>query len=443
MNPGIVSHYLAARQAVADSLPGRDLDWLQSQREAALARFGETGFPTPRQEEWRYTDLRPVSRQPFEASGELPRIDSGALAGLLVEGLESHRLVFVNGRHAPELSAAGGLPDGVILESLAEALERRPESVRGALGSVLPEKPDGLTALNTAFTSDGAVLELAAGCILEKPVELLFIAAGENALDQPRSLVLAGAGSRATVIERHVSLGGHKTLTNANLEIVLEEGAAIDHYALQEQDTKAFHLGGTWVRQHDGSRYSSRNVTLGGALTRNELRVELAGSGAHCDMIGLYVVSGRQHVDNHTTIVHAAEECTSRELYKGILDQRSRGVFHGRIVVRPGAQRTDAQQQNQNLLLSRDAEIDTKPQLEIYADDVKCSHGATVGQLDADSIFYLRSRGIDEPEARTLLTYAFASSVVAELEVAVLRHRLEARLAEQVMHHELPEELDV
>ncbi|MEA3291920.1 MAG: Fe-S cluster assembly protein SufD [Pseudomonadota bacterium] len=444
MSVAIAEHYLAAQRAAAGALPGRQLGWLQAQREAALARFGETGFPTRKDEDWRYTNLRPLTGQPFDAAGETtPEIDSRQLDRLLIDGLESHRLVFVNGRYAAALSAAEGLPEGARLTSLAGMLAEQPERLESTLGSLLPARTNGLTALNSAFSGDGAVLELAAGCRLEQPVELLFIAAGDAVLGQPRSLLLAGEGSRATVIERHVSLADEKTLTNSVVEILLERGAELDYYALQEQSTQAFHIGGAWVRQQVDSRFSSRSITLGGALTRNELRAELAGSGAHCDMLGLYVVSGRQHVDNHTTIVHDAEGCTSRESYKGILDQRARAVFHGRIVVRPGAQKTDSEQQNQNLLLSRDAEVDTKPQLEIYADDVKCSHGATVGQLDPGSLFYLRSRGIDEEGARTLLTYAFASDILGEIEVPALRHRLEAELARQVMQVEPPKELDV
>ena len=301
------------------------------------------------------------------------------------------------------------------------------------LDQIKPPAGHGFGALNTAFLSDGVVVELAENCRVEHPIELLFINRSNTALAQPRNLVIARQGSKATIVERYVSESDHAALINSVTEVSLGVDAQLDYYLIQTQSTASYQINSLWARQAENSRFSCRTITLGGALVRNELRAEMMGEGAHCDMLGLYSLSGKQHVDNHTTMVHGAANCTSRELYKGVLNQRSRGVFHGRIKVEPDAQKTDAEQTNNTLILSRDAEIDTKPQLEIYADDVKCSHGATVGQMDETSLFYLRSRGIDEASARSLLTFAFVNDVLSEVDVEPLRVVLEDRLSEQLM----------
>ncbi|MGI9310027.1 MAG: Fe-S cluster assembly protein SufD [bacterium] len=463
-------HYLDQYRALADALPGRGLGWLQAQRDANLARFAQVGFPTQRDEDWRYTALKPITAKVFHAVGakahdavsakahdavsakahdavsakahdvadgarasEQAALASSSVEAFALDGLRSHRVVFVDGLFAPELSCDDAL-DGVSVESLAQVLERRPEQIERAFGSAMPRDAHGFTALNNAHSRDGAVVMLAPRARATTPLELLFIHRASGALAQPRNLIIAGSGSQVALIERHVSAQGDATdgsgaLTNSVTEILLDDDAQVDYHLLQTQSPSAYHICGVWARQSRGSRLRCHTATLGGALVRNDLSVELAGEGAHCDMLGLYSIAGAQHVDNHTTMVHAAEHCTSRELYKGVLAQRSRAVFHGRIKVEPGAQKTDASQANNNLLLSRHAEIDSKPQLEIYADDVKCAHGATVGQLDADALFYLRARGIDEAQAREMLTFAFVNDVVGEIEIAALQRALEAMLA--------------
>ena len=421
-------HYLDQYRALAAELPGHRVDWLQARRRAGLARFEQVGFPTRRDEDWRYTPLKPITSKTFHPPDAAPQYDF-EIKPLEIEGLQSHRLVFVDGLFVEELSDRPEPAKGVTVESLGRVLEQRPELIEHAFGSVTPGEEHGFTALNNAWSRDGVVLLLEPDATPALPVEMLFISHAENGISQPRNLIIAGNSGKARLIERHVSVNGHSTFTNSATEIVLGEKAEIDYYLVQTQSAAACHVCGIWAKQSRGSRFSCRSVTLGGALVRNDLAVELAGEQAHCDMLGLYTIAGTQHVDNHTTITHAAENCSSRELYKGVLEQRSRAVFHGRIVVRPGAQKTDARQTNNNLLLSKGAEIDSKPQLEIYADDVKCSHGATVGQIDTDALFYIRSRGLDEARARALLTFAFVNDVVAEIEINELKEALENLLA--------------
>jgi len=301
---------------------------------------------------------------------------------------------------------------------LATVLNEQPQLVAPVYGGVAQADAHGFTALNAAHSRDGVAVIIEANA-RPTPVELLFISTGAFE-STPRNIIIAGNGGAATVVERHVSLDGDGAgagveFTNSVTEIALADDAQLDYHLIQAQSSAAHHVCGVWARQARASRFNCTTVTLGGDLVRNDLSVELAGEDAHCEMRGLYAATGRQHVDNHTTIVHSAAHCASRETYKGVLDQRARAVFHGRVTVAKGAQKTDATQANNNLLLSRGAEIDTKPQLEIYADDVKCAHGATVGQLDADALFYLRARGIDARAARRMLTFAFANDILATI----------------------------
>lgn len=453
MNPA-TEHYLRQCQALADLLPGRRVDWLQARRRDALARFAHIGFPTRRDEDWRYTSVAPITGGSFRGAGNAPRPDfEGEDGGELqpldlaqIDGLKSHRLVFIDGQFAAHLSHPIAANAGVTIEPLGRVLDERPELVEQAFGSVTPRNEHGFTALNNAGSQDGVAVILAPGAATELPVEMLFVSRAAGRFNQPRNLIIADEGSRAGLIERHISAvetapatgrageRGAGTFTNSATEIVLGDKAEVDYHLVQTQSAAAYHICGVWVRQARGSRFRCRTVTLGGALVRNDLGVELAGEQAHCDLLGLYSVAGTQHVDTHTTVTHAAENCSSRELYKGVLAQRGRAVFHGRIVVRPSAQKTEAAQTNNNLLLSPAAEIDSKPQLEIYADDVKCSHGATVGQLDENALFYLRSRGLDQARARALLTSAFVNDVIGEIEIGdfTLRDALENMLAERL-----------
>ena len=436
MTAGAVEHYLAQHRKIAGALPGRGLGWLQERRRAGLARLKEVGFPTKRDEDWKYPSTHPLTAKPFRDVGA-PAAADKALAkkirALAPEGLRSRQLVFIDGLFAPQLSDAGAdTKGGATLIPLARVLEERPESVAHAFGALAPRKPHGFTALNCAGARDGAVVLLEKDAAPEEPLELLFVTSAEDAFAQPRNLILAAPGCKASVIERHVSLGEHASFTNSASEILLGESANVDYHLVQTQRDSARHVCGIWARQERGSRLRCISATLGGAFVRNDLGVELAGEDAHCDMLGFYAATGAQHVDNHTAVLHNAPHCGSREVYKGVLDGRARAVFHGRITVAPGAQKTAAEQSNQNLLLSRHAEIDCKPQLEIYADDVRCSHGATAGQLDEAALFYLRSRGIGEARARELLTFAFVNEVAGEIQIAALKGALESLLARRL-----------
>jgi len=387
-------------------------------REAAFARFAELGLPTTQDEEWKFTSLAPLAQMRFEPAVE-PRLH-GLDHWVLGDG--AIRLVFVDGRHRPELSSRSA----AFISSLAAALAERPEVVTRELAHHADYQRDALVALNTAFIEDGAFIHLPAGVVLQSPIHLLFLssAPGKTTLSQPRNLIVLGAGSQATVVETYAGLCDEVYLNNAVTEVVLGEGARLDHYKLQEESARAFHIALIQVNQGRDSRFTSHSVALGAALARNEVRALFASEGSECTLNGLYMATGKQHLDNRTLIDHHSPRCTSRELYKGVLDGQSRGVFSGRVLVRQDAQKTDASQTNKNLLLSDDAVIDTKPQLEIWADDVKCAHGAAVGQLDEDALFYLRSRGLGRETARSLLTYAFASEMVNLIPIAPLRARV-------------------
>jgi Fe-S cluster assembly protein SufD len=394
---------------------------LRQLRQAAIERFGLLGFPTTHNEEWKYTNLAPFLKTPYQSA------PAGTLAiGEVRAAIPgAPRLVFLNGRFAPELSAPGAMA-GLKVSSLKEALDRG--AVADRIGAIAAFESNALVALNTAMFEDGALVEIADAAVLEAPVELLFVSAtaGTPAVTFPRILIVAGRDSQAQIVETYCGSGSY--FTNAVTEVVSGDGAVLEHYKLQEESEAALHFGMLAVRQGASGTFVSHNIAFGAALARNEIEVILDGEGAECTLNGLYVAGGRQHIDNYTTLDHARPHSNSHELYKGVLDGKSQGVFHGRIVVRPEAQKTDAIQRNKNLLLSEGATINTKPQLEIYADDVKCTHGATVGQVDADAIFYLRSRGIALAEARKLLTYAFTSEMTSAMKLEPVRERVGAEL---------------
>lgn len=437
--------YVDAIEQLEPTLAGGTVPWLRERRRTALARFAEQGFPSTREEEWKYTSVAAIERQAFKPALRVVGTPSvRELERFLFPGLACQRIVFVNGHHAPELSTAGASPAGVIVGSLAAALEREPERVEPHLGRYAPTDKYGFAALNTALLADGAYVHVPAGADAGV-VHLLFITVPANTagplLTQPRNLILSERGSRITVIESYAAPGESIYLNNTITEVVAGEEAVIEHYKLGYESPRAFHVGGLYVHQQGGSRFTSHNFTLDGALVRNDLYVGLRAEHAACTLNGLYVARGRQHIDNHTHIDHAAPACTSRELYKGVLDGRGRAVFSGRVVVQLHAQRSDAHQANNNLLLSPDAEVDTKPQLEIYADDVKCGHGATVGQLDESALFYLQSRGIDRETARSVLTYAFAGDVVERIGIPVVRTSVQQALNYRLLAGRSLEEL--
>ncbi len=373
---------------------------VQRLRKAAIARFAELGFPGPRDEEWRFTPVAPLAKTPFRLA---PPGGYGSAAGR-------------------------PLPEGAFVGRLDEALAKHPQLVEPHLGRYADYKRHVFVALNTAFLRDGLFVYVPPGRVVEQPIFLDALVSAHNDgvpyARYRRYLVVLGANARATVVERFGGPPGLTYLTNAVTEIVVGENAALEHYKVQEEGDAAFHMAVMQVQLARAARFASQAVTLGGAWVRNEVNAVFGGEGGECTLNGLYRAAGNQLVDNHTFIDHALPHCVSHELYKGILDGHARGVFNGKIFVRQDAQKTDAKQTNQTLLLSDDATINTKPQLEIYADDVKCTHGATVGQLDAEQAFYLRARGIGAEEARALLTFAFANDILERIQVASVRERL-------------------
>ncbi|MFN7955079.1 MAG: Fe-S cluster assembly protein SufD [bacterium] len=410
-----------------------DAPWLGSLRDAAMSRFGELGLPSTRHEAWRYTNIEPIARTAFRLAeaASASAIRPEAIAPHSLGGAAVAELVFVDGHYAPHLSNAAAARGGLRVDSLAAALRERPAEVEPHLGRVNVSQAEPFTALNSAFVQDGALIQVARGVAIEKPIHLVFIASGasEPIVSHPRVLIVAQEASEITVVERFVTLGAGTHFTNAVTEIVLGPAAVIEHVKLEREGTHAFHVGSLHVRQARASQLASRWIALGGGLVRNEIRTILDGEGATATLDGLTVGADNQHVDSQTSIEHAQPHCESRQLYKSVLDGAARSVFNGRVLVAPHAQKTNAQQVNRNLLISKDARADTKPQLEIYADDVKCSHGATIGKLDPAAIFYLRSRGLGESEARSVLTQAFAGEVVARVRAASVRAELEEWLS--------------
>lgn len=415
---------LADYARVASLLPGARTPWVIRAREIALDQFAQVGFPSTRDEEWKYTSVAAIEKRTFTAmpNGADSRSLEAEIATHLFPDLAGHRLVFVDGRHAPALSTVGRLPFGVSVGTLGDTLERTPEALEPFLSQVRHQTIFG--SLNTAFMSDGAYVRLARGAALEEPIHLLFLATTPNAAIHPRNLIVAEAGAQATVIEHYVGRDGAEYFTNALTQIFTADGATVEHCKLQQEAPQGFHIGAIHAAQDRDSRFVSHSMAFGAVLARNDITTAFDAVGCTATLNGLYLVGGRQHVDHHTRIDHGRPNGTSREYYRGVLDGRSRGVFNGKVIVHPGAQHTDAQQLNHNLLLSEGSEIDTKPQLEIYADDVKCTHGATIGQLDDAQIFYLRSRGVEEATARALLTYAFAQDVIDRIRIAPVRARL-------------------
>ena len=384
--------------------------WLQAFKQDALRRADSRGFPASRDEAWKYTPVAALEKRGFKPSLSQTTLGAATLAKLTIAGLDVPRAVFVNGRFDASLSK---LPQGARVMEAGAA----DESLRPFLAISKDWQDDVFVNLNTALFQTALVLELDAGTVLEAPLELLHVSLPEfdSASHHLRCVVKLGANAQAVLIERYVGRDGAKHFTNAVTQVTLEPGSRLTHVRLQEESPQGFHVGRVLVHQTRDSNYISHNVQTGGSWSRLDLATDLEAPGAHAVLNGLYAVSGRMHVDNHTHINHLAPHTTSRELYRGVLDGHGRAVFNGKVRVAEHALKTDSAQANHNLLLSRGAEIDTKPELEIYADDVKCSHGATIGQLDEQQLFYLRSRGIDAETARTLLIGAFTERLLAEL----------------------------
>ncbi len=403
------------------------LPWLRKLREDAFARFFEVGFPTAQDEDWRFTNVSAIARTPFRLARDGSfGVSQQELEPYRIAGVDS-QLVFVNGRFARDLSWLGKQQDGVQAGSLAEAIAGNPEAVEPHLGRYLDIQRDAFSALNTAFLEDGAYVRIRKGTVVKDPICLLFVSTGNGApsMSHPRNLIVAEEDSQAEFVEDYVSLGGAPAFSNTVTELVAGDHTVLSHSMIEREHKESFNISTLRIQQSRSANVASHSLLLGGALVRNNVHPVLAGEGAECLINGLFVGSGQQHLDNFMLVEHASPRCASRQFYNGILDGHARGVFHGRIIVQKDAQKTDAKQTNRNLLLSDDAQIDTKPQLEIYADDVKCTHGATIGQIEGDALFYLRSRGIDELAARKLLIFAFASECLDRMKPGPVRSHVE------------------
>ncbi len=417
-----ISRYTAEYQEFADQLPGQNLPWLQSYRKEALAAFSESGFPTVREEEWRYTNVSSIEKKRFVpvAATLEPEIEPSLLQSFQLPDVWT--IVLCNGRFMPQLSTLNGLPQTVTVMGMAEALAKDPDRVRKRLGQAVTNDEHSFIAFNGAWFSDGLFLQVAAKAVLEKPLQILHLSTGHEGISATRNLLVFEAMAEAQLIETYVGLD-QPSMTTAVNEIFIGKNAGFTLYKLQAEGEKAYHFGGTYVKQDSDSRFCHHNFAFGSLMARSDIHCDL-GQASECELNGLFLGGKRQHLDNHTRINHLKPYGISREQYKGVLDQRARGVFQGRVVVAENAQKTDSEMNNRNLLLSDDAEADTKPQLEIYADDVKCAHGVTVGQLDEKSIFYLQSRCVDEATARNMLTFAFANEMVNKLKIKSLHDQV-------------------
>jgi Fe-S cluster assembly protein SufD len=431
--------YRAALRAHQQRQPSRGnapaASWLELLREKALESFEKLGFPTTHNEEWKYTNVAPLARAQFEPlflDQESERaFDAAQLEDFIYPEASESRLVFINGIYRAELSSLDSLPGGVVAMDLAAALASpaHVEILRARLGRIADYREDAFNALNTAFLSSGAFLFIPKNVQAATPIHLLFLSEaqdGPQSVSFPRVLIVAEENSEATVIESYGSPQEESVYwTNAVIEIALGDGARLEHYKVQRESAQGFHIATTKTELGRSSSYNSTTINLGAQLSRHNIGVTFAQEGAECRVDGLYIVTTGQHTDTHSVIDHRQPRCTSKQLYKGIMDGKSRAVFNGKVFVHEGAQGTDAQQTNRNLLLSNEARVDTKPQLEIFADDVKCAHGATVGQLEEEELFYLISRGLHPDLAQNLLTYGFAEEVIEKIKIESIKAQLD------------------
>lgn len=412
----------AAHEAAAQGLPGADIAWLEAFRTGGIESFRASGLPNRRVEAWRYTNLNALAKlslAPAGADAVLDALPEGV--ALAIPG--ACRIVFVNGRLRAELSDLDDLPAGVVVSGVCELMQQTPAALQEIIDAAPKAREGALAALNDAWLEDGLVLRIKDGMQVDRPIHLVSVGvpqAGQAIAFHPRNLIDAGKDSVATLVESHVGLGEGSYFSNGLTDVTVGKGAALTHAKLQDEGASAFHVALTRVRLADEALYDSFVLQRGAELARNEIHASIDGSGADCRLNGAYLGADRQHIDNTTVIDHRLPGSQSSEVYKGVLAGHARGVFQGRIVVHRDAQQSNGNQLNKTLLLSRDAEMDTKPELEIYADDVKCSHGATVGELSEMELFYLRTRGIDEPTARNMLVSAFLTEAISELRDPVL-----------------------
>lgn len=425
--------YLNEFKKFESTLNGESSAPIHQLRKEAILNFSGLNFPNTKDEEWKYTNIAPLLKYNFRPSLMKGIITNEQVSKFLFDKFEHSLLVFVNGHFDEKLSIVKNLPSGVVVGSIAEAIKAESSIVKKHFGKYADPKNQIFTALSAAYTKDGAFIFVPDGKIVEETLHILFLTTSvdDKILTQPRNLFVAGKNSQVTIIEHYSSLSDSIYFTNAVTEIFADENAIVDHIKLQEESKKAFHIGRMEVEQERTSNFSSHAITFGGDLSRNDFNTHFNDEGGESTLNGLFLIDGTQHFDVHTMIDHAKPHCNSHEHYKGILDDKSRGVFNGKVMVRKDAQKTNAFQENNNIILSDNALVNTKPQLEIFADDVKCSHGATIGQLDKDSMFYLKSRGIGEEKARTILIHAFASDVIQSIKVKAIKDYIEEILSKR------------
>jgi len=425
--------YLDNFEIFQNSLNGESLKPINQLRKDAMAKFSELSFPTIKDEEWKYTNITPLFKHSFKPAASISEIENAQVDQFTFDDLKGYLAVFVNGIYSKDLSRLENLPKEVVISSLEDAINSYHLAVQKYFSKYADYKQHIFTSLNTAFTKDGAFIHIPDGKILEDPVHILFItnSNGEKILSQPRNLFSVGKNSQVKILEHFVSIDHGIYFTNSVSEISAGENAVVDHVKLQEESKNAFHIHRIEVEQERNSNFTSHSISLGGIISRNDCNIRFNGEGGEGTLNGLYLTDGEQLYDTHTMIDHAKPHCTSHEHYKGILDDKSRGVFNGKVMVRKDAQKTNAFQENNNIILSAEALVNTKPQLEIFADDVKCTHGATIGQLDMDSMFYLKSRGIGKVTARAILIHAFASDIIKSIPLKSIKSYIESILTER------------
>ncbi|EMI45048.1 Fe-S cluster assembly protein SufD [Rhodopirellula sp. SWK7] len=413
--------------------------WLTELRQAAMTRFTELGIPTKRIEDWRFTNVKSLAAKPYQNVQSISLASGDAEELLQRAKLDDsfHRLVFVNGHYVSQWSTQHEMPEGVVIENLASSIRENSGDLQERLSLETSDEAAAFIALNTAFVNDGALIDIPEGVVLDRPIHLIFLSVESGqTVCHPRNLIRLGKGSRAAVIESYLGREGEGYFTNAITQIELDKSADLDHHKLQHEQTDSLHVASTHIDQKDSSEFRSHYFSFGSLMARNEINCMLDGEEIVATLNGLYMPTGEQLMDCRTRIDHAKPNCNTYELYKGILDDHAKGVFNGKIFVHQDAQKTDAKQSNQALLLSDDAVVNTKPQLEIYADDVKCTHGATIGELDENALYYLRSRGVSKDLARKMLIFAFANDVVQGVEIPAVRQHLETIL---LSSHGLPD----
>ena len=438
MSEAAVSHYLAEYEQFRDTLTA---PWFAQPRAAALDFLRTNGFPSRRTEQWKYTDVTPITRKKFTVGRSAPApVDDAFVDSLRFSRLDCHELVFINGSFSAALSRNEPLPGGVTVQPLQSV---KPDDALLLESSFADEEiKNAFSALNTAFVNDGVLIHVPDNTEVAIPIHIIYVSGQADAtlMSNPRNLVALGRNAGASVIESFAGIPDTEYLTNNHTGILGRAGSRLDYYSIQQESQRAYHIGNTRIRQQADSRVDCHTLSLGGKLARSDIDVELDEPGAEVKLNGLYMTNNRQHVDNHTLVEHKQPHTTSHEHFRGVMNGHSRAVFNGKVIVHEQAQKTEAHQSNANLLLSGNAEVDTKPELEIYADDVKCSHGATVGQLDESMLFYLRSRGVDEHTARSLLTYAFADEIIRDIRFPEIRERLEHSIAGELPDTDLIEE---